>query len=132
MLDETKHEVTIGEKEQEPVEVSVENTPLGIVQLTKTDVDTNEALEGVEFELQKKNDSGDYEKVETEESFITNENGQIQTTEALDAGDYQFVEVKTLDGYRINEEPVKFEIKANEVTNIELKIKNEKINGSVK
>src|SRR5699024_8448863 len=65
ILDSTKHEVTIGDKEQEPVKVSVTNEPNGSIILIKTDKDTGEALEGVEFELQKKNDAGEYETVET-------------------------------------------------------------------
>src|SRR5699024_116925 len=57
VLDETKHEVTIGEKEKEPVTVTAENKERGAVLLTKTDIDTNEVLEGVEFDLQKKSDA---------------------------------------------------------------------------
>src|SRR5690625_3075518 len=100
VLDEMKHWIYIGEKEQEPITVTAENKERGNVVLTKTDVDTEEVLEGVEFELQKRNDSGEYEKVETDEPFITDENGQIQTENTLEAGSYQFVEVKPLDGYR--------------------------------
>src|SRR5699024_1688843 len=79
VLDETKHEVTIGEKEQQLRKGTAENASIGNVVLTKTEVDTEEAIEGVKFELQKKNDADEYEKVETYEPFITEEHGQIQT-----------------------------------------------------
>ena len=129
ILDKTKHEVTIGEKEPEPVEVSVNNTPRGAVQLTKTDKDTNEPLEGVEFELQKKNDSGEYELVKT---YTTDENGQIQTENTLEAGDYQFAEKAPLEGYRTNVEPKEFKVNENEEKTLTYTMTNEKFKGSVK
>src|SRR5699024_12718286 len=88
-----------------------ENKERGAAQLTKIDQDTNEVLEGVEFDLQKKSDAGEYETVDT---FTTDENGQIQTSNTLEAGDYQFVEVKGLDGYRTNEEEITFTIDVND------------------
>src|SRR5699024_10701423 len=94
VLDEKKQEVTVGDKEKEPVTVTAENKERGAAQLTKIDQVTNEVLEGVEFDLQKKSDAGEYETVDT---FTTDENGQIQTSNTLEAGDYQFVEVKGLD-----------------------------------
>src|SRR5690625_686743 len=127
VLDETKHEVTIGEKEQEPIKVTAENAIRGNVVLTKTDVDTEEALEGVEFELQKENESGDYEKVETDEPFITDENGQIQTENTLEAGSYQFVEVKPLNG-----EPVQFDVDVTETETLRYDMTNEQYKGSIK
>src|SRR5699024_8046718 len=65
VLDEKKHEVTVGDKEKEPVTVTAENKERGAAQLTKIDQDTNEVLEGVEFDLQKKSDAGEYENVDT-------------------------------------------------------------------
>lgn len=129
VLDTEKHYVNIGEKEPDPVGVSVENTPRGAVQLTKTDVDTKEVLAGVEFELQKKNDSGEYEKVST---HTTDENGQIQTKNTLEAGEHQFVEVKGLDGYRTNEEKIKFTVDVNDSNTQKFTMTNEKFKGSVK
>src|SRR5699024_4636983 len=129
VLDETKHEVTIGEKEKEPVTVTAENQERGAVLLTKTDIDTNEVLEGVEFDLQKKSDAGEYETVDT---FTTDENGQIQTSNTLEAGDYQFVEVKGLDGYRTNEEEITFTIDVNDTNTQTFTMENEKFKGSIK
>ncbi len=130
VLDETKHEVTIGDKEQEPIKVTAKNATRGNVVLTKTDVDTEEALEGVEFELQKENESGDYEKVG--ETYTTDENGQIQTGNTLEAGSYQFVEVKPLDGYRTNGEPIKFNVDVNETETLRYEMTNEQHKGSIK
>ena len=129
ILDETKHEVTIGEKEPEPVKVSVSNTPRGAVQLTKTDADTKEALEDVEFELQKLSDSGEYETVEP---LITDENGIIKTSNTLEAGDYQFVETQALEGYRTNGEPIKFKVDVKDTNEQKFTMTNEKFKGSVK
>lgn len=133
VLDETKHQVIIGDKEQEPVKLSVDNTPRGAVRLTKLDTDTNEPLQGVEFELQKLNEeTKEFEKVETDEPLITDENGNIKTSNTLEAGTYQFVEVKALDGYRTNEEPKQFEVNVNDVALQTLSMTNEKYKGSVK
>ncbi|PXW83624.1 putative surface anchored protein, partial [Pseudogracilibacillus auburnensis] len=129
ILDSTKYPVTIGDKEPEPVKVSLENTPRGAVLLTKIDVDTNETLAGVEFELQKLNDEGEYVKVD---SFTTNEHGNIKTSNTLEAGDYQFVETKALDGYRINEEPIQFEVELDETRTLTYVMTNEKFKGSIK
>ena len=129
VLNIDRHYVEIGEKESEPVKVSVQNTPRGAVLLTKTDKDTNEVLEGVEFELQKKNDSREYEAVKT---FTTDEKGQIKTSNTLEAGDYQFVEVKGLDGYRTNEEAITFTVDVNEANSQTFSMTNEKFKGSVK
>src|SRR5690625_3735846 len=133
VLDETKHSVTIGDKEPEPVEISVNNTPRGAVLLTKVDIDTDETLEGVEFELQKLNEeTNEYETVEIDEPLITDENGRIETSNTLEAGSYQFVETEALDGYRTNEEPVQFEVNVNVANTQTFIMENEKYKGSVK
>src|SRR5699024_5778678 len=129
VLDEKKHEVTVGDKEKEPVTVTAENKERGAAQLTKIDQDTNEVLEGVEFDLQNKRDAGEYENVDT---FTTDENGQIQTSNTLEAGDYQFVEVKGLDGYRTNEEEITFTIDVNDTNTQTFTMENEKFKGSIK
>src|SRR5699024_12610728 len=91
VLDEKKHEVTVGDKEKEPVTVTAENKERGAAQLTKIDQDTNEVLEGVEFDLQKKSDAGEYETVDT---FTNDENNQIKKTKTLKTREYQIYEVK--------------------------------------
>lgn len=133
VLDDTKHEVTIGEKEPTPIEITVDNQQRGAVKLTKTDVDTGEPLEGVAFELQKLNEETDeYEPVETYEPFITDEDGVIKTSNTLEAGDYQFVETKGLEGYRNNEESKQFIVNESEVNTKTLTMTNEKYKGSIK
>lgn len=133
ILDSTKHEVTIDEKEQKPVTISLDNTPRGAVQLTKIDADTKETLEGVEFELQKLNeDTGEYETVETDDPLITDENGNIETSNTLETGSYRFVEVKALEGYRTNSEPVHFEVNVTDPETQTFTMTNEKQKGSIK
>src|SRR5699024_5388405 len=124
-----KYLVTIGEKEQEPVQIKVENTPRGAIRLTKTDKDSGVKLKGVEFVLQKQNDAGDYE---TKGTFTTNEKGQIQTSNTLEAGNYQFVETKALDGYRTNGQPIQFTVNVNSSKTLELTMTNERFEGSIK
>ena len=101
---------TIEPGQNEAKIVDVPNAKLGDVLLEKIDKTTNERLAGVEFELQKKNDAGDYEKVG--ETLVTDENGDI-TIKGLEDGDYQFVETKPLEGYKKNEEPIRFTIAEN-------------------
>src|SRR5699024_6628457 len=129
VLDETKHWIDVGEKEKEPVTVSIENNARGAVKLTKTDQDTGEALEGVKFELQKENDSGEFETIET---YETNENGMIKTPNTLDAGKYRFVEVKGLDGYRTNDDPITFTVDVNNTEDLEYTMTNEQYKGAIK
>src|SRR5699024_3961605 len=129
ILDSTKHEVTIGDKESEPVKVSVINEPNGSIILIKTSEQTNEVLEVVELDLQKKNDSGEYETVET---YTTDADGMIDTEGTLEAGDYQFVEVKGIDGYRTHGESVEFTVDVNDTNTQTFNVTNEHIKSSVK
>lgn len=79
------------------VEVTPKNdTVYGGITLTKLN-EKNEPMAGVNFILQKKN--GEYwEDYELEKTLVTNESGTI-TLEGLPAGDYRFIETKTLEGY---------------------------------
>src|SRR5699024_1889530 len=54
------------------------------------------------------------------------------TEGTLEAGDYQFVEVKGLDGYRTNGESVEFTVDVNDTNTQTFNVTNEKIKGSVK
>lgn len=129
VLDNKKHEVKVGEKEKEPVKLKVENASRGAVQLTKIDKDTRETLENVEFVLQQKNESGEYKTIKT---YVTDENGQIRTSNKLEAGEYQFVETKALDGYRTNGKPVRFKVKVNSKEDQKYTMENEQYKGSLK
>ncbi len=128
VLDSTEHKVVIGDKEPEPVKVSVTNKPRGAVVLTKKDLDSDIALKGVEFALQKQDDTGDYQTIAT---LTTDDKGKIRTSNTLEAGNYQFVETKGLDGYRTNGTPIKFTVNVNSTKDQQLTMKNERYKGSV-
>lgn len=76
------------------IELIVTNKKIrGSVELLKVDEDTNRALEGVEFEL--------WNGERLVDIYTTNEDGKI-LVENLEAGNYYFREVATLDEYIIN------------------------------
>lgn len=87
-----------------PVEVEFANYPHGSVNLKKVGKDfTNptdelKSLQGVQFELQKKQAGGTFEKVG--ETLITDVNGSIAVNDLAD-GDYRFVEIATIEGYEM-------------------------------
>lgn len=122
-------EFTIKDTATEMVELTATNAARGIVQLIKTDKDTGDELQGVEFVLEKENNSGGYDTVAT---FTTDKNGLITTSNTLEAGNYQFVETEGLDGYRTNRTPVKFTVNINSTETQEFTMENEKYKGSIK
>ncbi|MDL2212252.1 InlB B-repeat-containing protein [Erysipelotrichaceae bacterium OttesenSCG-928-M19] len=69
-----------------------DSAPGGTVKLVKSDVFTNEYLEGVEFKLV------DANGVEVETGLVTNADGEI-IVEDLPRGEYNFIETKALTGY---------------------------------
>ncbi|MGO3167915.1 Cna B-type domain-containing protein [Senegalia sp. (in: firmicutes)] len=129
VLDTKKYQVTVGEKEEKPIKLELANKARGAVQLKKVDKDTGKALQGVEFVLQKETSKGQYETID---KFTSDENGQIKTSNTLEAGNYQFVETKALDGYKTNGSPVKFTVNVNTTKTQELKMTNEKKKGSIR
>ena len=79
------------------VEVTPKNdTVYGGITLTKLN-ENKEPMAGVNFKIQKKNGEA-WEDYELEKTLVTNESGTI-TLEGLPAGDYRFIETKTLEGY---------------------------------
>src|SRR5699024_12395211 len=79
--------------------------------------------------IHKKKEEVEYTNIDT---FTTDENVHIQTYNTLEAGDYQFVEVKGLDGYRTNEEEITFTIDVNDTNTQTFTMENEKFKGSIK
>lgn len=75
------------------------DTVYGGITLTKVNT-KDEPLAGVSFILQKRNGEV-WEDYELENSLITSEMGTI-TLEGLPAGEYRFIETKTLEGYILN------------------------------
>ncbi len=79
------------------VQVTPKNdTVYGEITLTKVN-EKDEPLVGVNFILQKKKGEA-WEDYALEKTLVTNESGAI-TLEGLPAGEYRFIETKTLEGY---------------------------------
>lgn len=79
-------------------------TKKGSIVFTKQDVETKKALSGVAFRLEKKGET-DWQVVEKYKDVKTGTNGKL-TLSDLDAGEYQLIETKPLDGYLAVSGPV--------------------------
>ncbi|MFB1052033.1 SpaA isopeptide-forming pilin-related protein [Paraliobacillus sp. JSM ZJ581] len=124
-LDETPIPFTISFNQQETVEFEHQNTrSTNAVEVMKKGED-GVALEGVVFELQ--NQKG--EVLQT--NMTTDANGRFSITE-LKPGNYQLVELKTVDGYELNNKPVPFEIVLGQTDPTLIEITNELSTGSVR
>ena len=125
ILNTTPYKFTICENGQK-VEYTMENQrALGNLTLVKVDSETNEVLSDVAFRITAL--TGLYEgKVS---NVKTNEEGIVEL-ENLPVGEYEVVEVKTLEGYVLNETPVNFTIAENN-QHIELTITNTREKGSL-
>lgn len=94
------------------------------ITLTKKDADTNELLSGAEFELYSKNG----ESVQIKGNFVTDEDGKIHISRLL-PGEYEFVEMKSPEGYHLDSKPIPFEVDFGK-TEVELTAYNKKINST--
>lgn len=79
-------------------------TKKGSIVFTKQDVETKKALSGVAFRLEKKGET-DWQVVEKYKEVKTGTDGKL-TLSDLDAGEYQLIETKPLDGYLAVSGPV--------------------------
>ncbi|UOQ87028.1 SpaA isopeptide-forming pilin-related protein [Gracilibacillus salinarum] len=123
-LDDTPIPFDIEFAQQEPVEISkVNELATGSVELKKVGED-GLLLVGVEFELQ------DAEGKMLQDGLFTDENGVIKVN-GLKPGSYQFVEKATLDGYKLDTNPISFEIGFAQNTPVELEVENLLSTGSV-
>ncbi|MHB9938258.1 peptidoglycan-binding protein [Clostridium sporogenes] len=113
-LDKTPIKFTIKDGQIEDIRVNKENTAIpGNVILTKMDSSGKKVLEGAEFSLQSK--SGKDIKI----GLKTDKNGQIYVKDLV-PGEYQFVETKAPNGYRLDKNPVKFTIKVGQTNTLNL------------
>lgn len=121
---------TIVEVRENGVEVNlgqIENLPItGSIELTKRDAETNEVLEGVTYELRLKKADGTTERLAEQ---VTNAQGKV-LFEGLYYGDYELVEVGTLENYVLDETPIPASIRE-EGKIIELEATNLKKRGKV-
>ena len=109
ILDETKHEVTLKYKDQyTPVityETIIENrVPTGKLEFTKTDFSESKTLPNTTIEIYSEDDILIF-------SGKTDENGKI-VIDKLPIGKFYILEKEAPEGYKINEEKMWFEIKA--------------------
>ena len=102
-------------------EVTVENEKINECTITKIDQDTNEPLQGVKFAIYDveindfvRNQAGNYIGTRNEDDIYviaTDVNGQIKLN--LPDGYYKAVEIETIDGYKLKEEPTYFTVGEN-------------------
>ncbi len=123
--DTTEWPIKIGIGEGEKLEwvQEVANTPVGSLEITKTDIDTGETLEGAEFRLT--NQEGNVVGILT-----TEENGKV-TFKNLPYGDYKLEETKAPAGYVLNKESKIIKIVDNDEIE-KCEYANKAITGSVK
>ncbi|QKS72620.1 LPXTG cell wall anchor domain-containing protein [Paenalkalicoccus suaedae] len=101
---------------------------IGDVALTKTDTHGKTTLQGATFSLYRV--TGE-ERTVVGSNLKTDANGRIEVTD-LEPGTYEFIETEAAPDYKLDDTPVSFTIKKNQITVIELDKENELIRGSVK
>ncbi|MBA5828259.1 prealbumin-like fold domain-containing protein, partial [Escherichia coli] len=69
---------------------------------------TGTALSGAEFKLEQ-NIGGSWNAIRTDESFVTNQNGEIEI-DGLLPGDYRLTEIFAPPGYIVNTKPIPFTV----------------------
>ncbi len=100
------------------LKVTFTNTPLGVLKIIKTNSNTGEPIEGVEFEISHMNGK----KVLNESNgtkFVTDSTGQIYLPNLAD-GTYTVVETKEADGYFIDASPKNVIVTAGKPTILEV------------
>lgn len=102
------------ETDSETGKITLTNTrtdPKFALKLTKKGIDgeTTSLLDGVEFKLEKLNDSGAAET--TPDTRVTVSDGTCSFT-PLTPGNYRLTETKTAEGYTLLAEPIEFTLKA--------------------
>src|SRR5699024_10895217 len=88
------------------------------IKIIKVDKETEERLDGAEFEIQNANG-------EVVVPNITTKDGEVIVD--LEAGDYKLVETKAPQGYEQLTEPISFQIEEGKTAAVEIVVENEKI-----
>lgn len=88
--------------------------PKFALNLTKMGIDgtTTPLLGGVEFKLEKLNDSGEYDTIDTCVTGSDSTNQGKCSFAPLSPGNYRLTETKTAEGYTLLAEPIEFTLKA--------------------
>ncbi|MFU2032105.1 SpaA isopeptide-forming pilin-related protein [Bacillus wiedmannii] len=116
---------TIEKGQAEPISVSAKNSlTKGAVELSKVDDIDSTALEGAVFKIvdDKNND------VRTD--LTTVKDGKISVPD-LRPGDYQFIEIKAPEHYKLDSTPLKFTIKKSQAEKLQVTATNSLIEGAV-
>ncbi|WWU63424.1 SpaA isopeptide-forming pilin-related protein [Clostridium baratii] len=121
MLNGKEYFATITEN-MKTIEFTVTNKIIkGSISIHKVDKDTKQPLQGVEFNVLD-------DKNNVIETIVTDENGNARTKDLI-PGEYSFVEVKGLDGYLIDNTPIK--VNVTEDKEYSFTIENEKLTGAM-
>ena len=121
ILDETPLKFTIKNSQAEAVQLTAKNKQANRdVVLTKVDSKTGKTLEGTIFELQ------DQTGKTLQQELKTDKNGQI-FVQGLNPGDYQFVETKAPNNYKLDSTPLEFTIKSDSVNTVQVTMTNDRI-----
>ncbi|HDR8184717.1 TPA: LPXTG cell wall anchor domain-containing protein [Bacillus thuringiensis] len=116
---------TIEKGQAEPISVTAKNTlTKGAVELSKVDDIDGTALEGAVFKIvdDKNND------VRTD--LTTVKDGKISVPD-LRPGDYQFIETKAPEHYKLDSTPIKFTVKKSQKEKLQVTATNSLIEGAV-
>ncbi|MFU1887942.1 SpaA isopeptide-forming pilin-related protein, partial [Bacillus wiedmannii] len=116
---------TIEKGQAEPISVTAKNSlTKGAVELSKVDDIDGTALEGAVFKIvdDKNND------VRTD--LTTVKDGKISVPD-LRPGDYQFIEIKAPEHYKLDSTPLKFTIKKSQAEKLQVTATNSLIEGTV-
>ena len=128
VLNETIYEINLTYKDQytqivtEKIEIT-NYLKKGTLELLKVDANTGEVMPDVEFEIYDENNELIYQGK-------TNSDGLL-IIDSIPMGEYYILEIRTNEGYVLNTDKIYFEITNNDEV-VEVEMKNNKINGTVK
>lgn len=125
VLDTSTHNISISENLKTYPKEILNNKIKGTLEIKKVDFETKNPLENVEFLVEC---TGGFD-TGAEWTVTTNSSGSASLND-LKYGDYRVTEIRTLDGYILNDTPVEFNISKNgEVISIEFE--NHRVKGNL-